>query len=263
MINEQTTVEYETQGAVCLRGVFEPQWLAMLAAGVEENMRAPGPHAKYYTEAGAPGYFFGDYCNWQRIEPYRQFALESPAAEIAGALMRSQKVNFFHEHVLVKEPATSDRTPWHHDQPYWVVDGRQVVSLWVPLDPVARDVCVEFIAGSHRWGKWFAPKRFADNNDHPGAQGEAVPDIDSEREQHQVLSWALAPGDCIAFHALTLHGAPGNNSASVRRRAVATRWTGDDARFVRREGFMSPPFDDVHLDIGAPMDSPHFPIVYR
>ncbi|WP_089721524.1 phytanoyl-CoA dioxygenase family protein [Candidatus Entotheonella palauensis] len=261
MISEDTVVQYERDGAVCVRGLFSQAWLELLAAGLERNLAEPGPHAKTYTEAGRPGFFFGDYCNWQRIPEYRQFAFASPAADLAAAVMRSTKVNFFHEHVLVKEPRTEDRTPWHHDQPYWVVDGNQVCSIWLPLDPVPQDVCVEFIKGSHRWDKWFTPKRFADHDDHPSREGETIPDIDGNRHEYDMLCWSLEPGDCIVFHALTVHGAPGNSSATNRRRAIATRWTGDDARFTRREGFMSPPFEEVTLPPGAAMDSPTFPVV--
>ena len=67
--------------------------------------------------------FFGDYCNWQRIDGYRDFVLFSPAAGIAKILMGSDKVNFFHEHVLVKSPGTDEPTPWHHDHPYYCIDG--------------------------------------------------------------------------------------------------------------------------------------------
>ena len=52
----------------------------------------------------------------------------------------SKTVRLFHEHVLVKEPGADVPTPWHHDQPYYCVDGRQNVSLWAPLDPVGREV---------------------------------------------------------------------------------------------------------------------------
>jgi ectoine hydroxylase-related dioxygenase (phytanoyl-CoA dioxygenase family) len=72
----------------------------------------------------------------------------------------------------------------------------------------------------------------------------------------------LAPGDCIAFHALTLHGAPGNRG-SHRRRAFAARLTGDDARFVLRDGFMSPPPPADHPPHGAPMDCAAFPVIWR
>ncbi|MCH9674672.1 MAG: phytanoyl-CoA dioxygenase family protein [Gammaproteobacteria bacterium] len=260
-VDEGTIEAFQRDGAVCVRDAFSTQWLRTLAQGVEANIAAPGPYAKHYTAPGEFGYFFGDYCNWQRIEPYRQFALESPAASIAQACMQTKKVNFFHEHVLVKEPRTEARTPWHHDQPYWVVDGEQVCSIWLCLDPVPKDVCVEFIAGSHRWGKWFTPKRFADHAEHPSEEGETLDDIDQRRDEFEFLSWDLQPGDCIVFHALTVHGAPGNASTKTRRRAVATRWTGDDARFVRRRGFMSPPFEDVELEQGSLMDSPVFPVV--
>jgi ectoine hydroxylase-related dioxygenase (phytanoyl-CoA dioxygenase family) len=255
---------YERDGAVALRRVLAPEWIELLAAGVERNLKEPGPYAKRYTPAGNPGLFFGDYCNWQRIPEYREFMTKSPAAALAAELMRSKKVNLYHEHILVKEPGTLEPTPWHHDQPYYPVDGRQLVSLWIPLDPVPRSTCVEYVAGSHRWGKWYTPARFVDGNAHPDtdAATQRPPDIDRERDRHTLLGWDLEPGDCIAFHALTLHGAPGNAMAT-RRRAFAARFTGDDARYTPRPGFMSPPPPATGApEPGAPMDSDAFPVVY-
>jgi ectoine hydroxylase-related dioxygenase (phytanoyl-CoA dioxygenase family) len=261
-ITDAEVAAYETDGAVVLRHVFDQEWIALLAEGVARNMATPGKFAHFYTDEDQPGLFFGDYCNWQRIDAYRRVAFDSPAPFVAARVMGARKVNFFHEHVLVKEAATPEPTPWHHDQPYWTVDGDQVCSIWVPLDPVSRDTCVEFVAGSHRWGKWFTPKRFVDLGDHETNEGVPVPDIDGRRADYRILGWDLERGDCIAFHALTLHGAPGNNSAAQRRRAVAFRWTGDDARFARRDGYMSPPFDEVTLEPGAPMDCATFPEVW-
>lgn len=255
---------YDADGAVVLRGVFAPAWIETLRAGVERNLREPSPLAKRYTPDGRPGMFFGDYCSWRRIPEYEDFLRRSPAGAVAGALMRSRKVNLFHEHVLVKEPGTTEPTPWHHDQPYWTVDGTQVMSLWIPLDPVTRDVCVEYVAGSHRWGIWYTPTRFADSRAHPAKDPNFVPipDIDGDRGKYRLLGWDLEPGDCIAFHALTLHGAPGNRGRH-RRRAFATRWTGDDARFVLRDGFMSPPPPADAPPPGGAMDSDAFPVVWR
>ncbi len=263
LVSAADVEQFNRDGVLKLSGVFDEHWLNELTEGVEQNLADPGRYAKYYTPEGADGYFFGDYCNWQRIAGYRNTASQSPAAAIAAALMGSSKVNFFHEHVLVKEPSTSERTPWHHDQPYWVVDGHQVCSLWIPLDPVPKDIAVEFVAGSHRSGGWYAPKSFATEADHPGNEGKTIPDIDNRRDEFNLVSFAVEPGDCIAFHALTVHGAPGNHSKTARRRAVAFRYTGDDAKFVRRDGYMSPPFEDVSLTPGAPMDSDHFPVVWR
>jgi len=254
--------DFERDGAVCVRGAFSADWLAKLADGIAENMKSPGPFGKEYTPAGKPGRFFGDYCNWRRIPQYRDFLLHAPAAKIAGTLMGSGKANLFHEHVLVKEPGTTEKTPWHHDQPYWTVDGTQVCSLWLSLDPVPRATAVEYVAGSHRWGIWYTPKSFATTNDHPTKGFVPVPDIDADRENYTLLGWDLAPGDCIVFHGLTLHGAPGNPQPTSRR-AIASRWTGDDARYVLRDGFMSPPPPPDAPPPGAAMDSDVFPVVWR
>ena len=75
------------------------------------------------------------------------------------------------------------------------------------------------------------------------------------------MSWELAVGDCIAFRGLTVHGAP-ENLSTHRRRAFSARFTGQDARFVLREGFMSPPPPAVDGPLpGAAMDSKVFPVL--
>ena len=151
---------FQNDGVTILRGIFSEFWIEELRAGIDVNMATPGPYTRNYTKEGKPGSFFGDYCNWQRIPHYKSFLFESPAANIAAELMGSSKVNLFHEHVLVKEPATEDRTPWHHDQPYYCVDSFDTCSLWIPLDSISKDTCVQFISGSHRWGRWFTPTKF-------------------------------------------------------------------------------------------------------
>src|SRR3546814_8161406 len=101
-------------------------------------MAEPGIYAKGYTAECKPGLFFGDYCNWRRIPEYEDFLKNSPAPDLAAGLIGSREVVLFHEHVLVKEPSTDERTRWHHDLPYYCVEGQQTVSLWIPPDPVPR-----------------------------------------------------------------------------------------------------------------------------
>ena len=212
---------------------------------------APGTYKKEYEPEGSQGYFFGDYCNWARIPEYRDFVYNSEAAALAGRLMGSSTARFFHEHVLVKEPLTESRTPWHHDLPYYCIDGTQCVSFWTALDPVPRAVCLELVAGSHRWGKSFMPKKFVGvDYRREGEALDTMPDIDARRDEFEIVSFDVAPGDAIAFHFLTVHGAPGNASASARRRAFVHRWVGDDVRFKVRPGEVSPPFPEAHEAAG-------------
>ena len=72
----------------------------------------------------------------------------------------------------------------------------------------------------------------------------------------------MEPGDAVAFSFLTLHGAPGNVSETVRRRAFSARFVGDDAVFRDLGGLGSPPFRDIALADGAPLAGPEFPVVF-
>lgn len=252
---------FRRDGAVPLYGFFK-EWVETLREGIARNMAEPSADAKIYTGRNGAGRFFGDYCNWARIAEYRDFIFNSPAAGIGRILMNSRSVRLFHEHVLVKEAAADVATPWHQDLPYYCVDGSQTVSLWLPLDPVPRQRTLEFVGGSHAWGKYFRPERFNKTplNENDGL--EPVPDIDGNRGNYSVLGWALEPGDAVAFDYRTLHGAPANTSPSQQRRAFSLRLIGDDVRFARRANVVtSPPFRDVQLAHGAIMDAPEFPLL--
>lgn len=264
-LNQQDLSAFARDGAICLRGVFAPEWLKLVAEGVEREMASPCGFAKDYTPDGEPGRYFGSLVMWRGVPEFEEYVLHSPAAAIAGAYMNADKVIFYHDHLLVKEPGTNDPTPWHHDQPYYPVDGEQVVSIWMPLDPVDRRTSVEFVAGSHRWGRWFAPRYFAGGAIYYDVEGsifEDIPDIEADRDAHEILGWAMEPGDAIVFHALTLHGAPGNHTAN-RRRAYSTRWLGEDARYATRPGEISPLIEGHGLSPGDPMECESFPVVWR
>ena len=64
------------------------------------------------------------------------------------------------------------------------------------LDPVARETSVEYVRGSHRWGRWFQPRFFknAANLSVADPRFEPVPDIDAMRDRYELLGWALEPG---------------------------------------------------------------------
>ena len=264
LVSDEQVSDFRRSGAIVLRGVFS-DWVDPLREGVEKNMADPGPYTKGYTPDGKPGRFFGDYCNWQRFPEYEDFIVHSPAAAIVSRLIGATCVRIYHEHVLVKEPGTEERTPWHHDQPYYGVDGKQNCSLWMPLDPVAKDTCPEFIVGSHAWGRMFLPRMFSGQDyDRPADGLEPIPDFDSHRDDYDILSWDLDSGDAIAFYFLTVHGAPPNLSSTQRRRGFSTRWLGDDATYAVRSGPTSPPFPELNgrLQDGDPMDVAEFPVVW-
>lgn len=259
-VTDEQVEAFQRDGAVLLPGLLAGH-VAALEAAVEVNMASPSPFERTYRPSDGTAPFFQDFCNWPRIEGYRSAVLASPMAEAGARLMRSRTARIFHDHVLVKEPGNSMPTPWHQDQPYYLVEGRQSVSFWVPLDPVPREIAVEYVAGSHRTGQDFRPERFDGTSLYAGDTSERVPDVEAERARLAILGWAMQPGDAVAFNFRTLHGAPANTTSN-RRRAVSFRWVGDDARFVKRKGRTSPPFPHLAFEDGAVFEGPDFPVVW-
>ncbi|MEY1557410.1 phytanoyl-CoA dioxygenase family protein [Yoonia sp. R2331] len=259
MITTQEIADFQRDGAVVVRGVFA-DWVDRLAEGVAQNMADPGPYAS--ENAVSEGRFFDDYCNWTRIPAFVDVVNNSPAAALAAAAMKSRTAQFFHDHVLVKEPGTPKPTPWHQDAPYYFVSGQQTVSLWIPLDPV-KEASLRFIAGSHRWDRLVRPVSWADDSDFYEGSHEwtPVPDPDADPNETQVVEWAMEPGDVVLFDFRTAHGARGNTT-TTRRRAVSLRWVGDDARYVERPGRTSPPFPGHDMTPGARLRADWFPIIH-
>lgn len=264
---EQDTIDaFATDGAAVIRNVLDPAWMQLVADGVEHNRINPSAWSHWYTDPDEAVGFWTDYVTWREVEEYRRVAFESPLADIARQLMRSSTVRFFHEHVLVKEPGAAERTPWHHDQPYYCVNGDQNVSLWVALDSVPAHTGMRFVAGSHLWDRWFIPRKFVDHTSYAEADGqyEHVPDVDAMLADDpglRVLSFDVEPGDVVAFHYRTLHDAPGNH-LDQRRRAVSFRWLGDDATYATRPWEVSPPYDADGLAPGGPLgNDARFPLV--
>lgn len=264
-IGSEQISDFQREGVVVLRNLVSIDSLNKLADGVEENMTSPGPWANEYTPAGSTGRFFDDYVNWQRIWQFAEVGTTGSVPAAALQLMGTREARLFHDHVLVKEADTSEITPWHHDDPYYGIDGIDNVSIWIPLDPIAKEIALSFIVGSHLWNKRYIPRRFADQSEYVDFATNFVhlPSTE-ERRNETMVTCPVLPGDAVAFHFRTLHSAPGTAGQNVnRRRAVSFRYVGDDARFATRPWRTSPPLEGNGLQPGDVLDDPRFPVVAR
>ena len=260
LITQDHIDQYQRDGVVMIKGLFRDQ-VDLLREGVAANMADPGPYASNNEKKGQTGLFFDDYCNWTRIPAFAAAIEASPVAEVAADLMQSERVQMFHDHVLVKEPGTSMATPWHQDGPYYFVDGQQNISFWSPLDPVT-DATLRCVAGSHRWEKEVLPTRWVSEEGFFPDEGQYMPVPDPDAEGMRILEWEMEPGDAVAFNYRTLHGARGNTSQS-RRRAFSLRLVGDDARYVERPGRTSPPFPGHDMVPGQRLREDWFPVLLQ
>lgn len=263
-LSSATIAAFQDEGAVVLRALLRPSEVELLRRGIDENLAHPSPRAKVASARDDPGFFVEDFCCWQANPHYRQFIFTSSLGAVGAQLMRSRTARLYHDHMLTKEPGTRARTPWHQDQPYYNISGRQGCSFWIPVDPVSRDSTLEFIAGSHH-GPWLIPRSFLEREAKwfPGGSLAELPDIESDRERYRILGWALEPGDAVCFHMLTLHASAGV-SGRERRRVFSLRLLGDDIRHAPRHWQTSPDFPGLTevLPAGAPMEHPLFPLLW-
>ncbi len=256
---------FQADGAVVLRSLLTKAEIELLRAGIDENLAHPSPRAKVASAPGDPGWFIEDFCCWQESSHYRRVIFESVLGRAAAALMRSRSARLYHDHMLTKEPGTRARTPWHQDQPYYNISGRQNCSFWIPVDPVSRESTLEFVAGSHL-GPWLMPRSFRDAQARWFPEGSLadLPDIEANRNAFPILGWQLEPGDAVCFHMLTLHAA-GAVDAGRRRRVFSVRVLGDDIRHAPRAWPTSPDFPGLTQELppGAPMEHALFPLLWQ
>jgi len=250
-------------GAILIEDAIPPDWVERVAAAIERDIREPGPFCNNYVLPDG-GRFHGNLRLWENDPEFRAYCFQSPLPGLAAEIMGAERVTLFYDQLFVKEPGVNQPTRWHNDQPYWPVRGRQVMSFWLALDHVTTDSGrLEFVKGSHTWDRWFQPEPFAPGGT-PYERGEGyedMPDIDADPEAYPTVGWDMKPGDVVAFHAMTVHGAGGNQRTDRRRRGYTVRYCGDDARYYAGSG-TSDALKNAAMQTGNPIECDRYPLVW-
>ena len=120
-VDDGLAAAYARDGVVCVRSVLDAGQVATAARGIGVVLASPGPLTQVASGADDPGAFTEDFCRWRDIGEIERLARHSRVPALAAALMAAPRVRFYHDHVLVKEGGTRQRTPWHQDQLFPVV----------------------------------------------------------------------------------------------------------------------------------------------
>jgi ectoine hydroxylase-related dioxygenase (phytanoyl-CoA dioxygenase family) len=235
MIDAETREIYERDGVVCLRKAFSIDWLVLAAQAITRSRSKPGPMFIDYSKDTKANSYFGDFWVWPNVPEMRDFIFHSPAAQLAGEVLGVTSTMLVTDNWLVREAGTTNRAPWHHDGPYFDLDGRWCV-LWMGLEPIEYGEGIVFLKGSHKWKRHFMPESFAGTGpkDAPVKPYELIPNFTQELHQHDVLEYLLAPGDCLVFDSLTVHGAPNPLPAQTTTRRLTMRFADGEATYRRR-----------------------------
>jgi phytanoyl-CoA hydroxylase len=112
-----------------------------------------------------------------------------------------------------KPPGVGQPTPPHQDGYYFKLKPPEALTMWLALDAVdAENGCVRYVRGSHTRGMRPHAKT--------GVLGFSQGITDYGRPEDAEIMFPAQPGDLLAHHALTIHRADGNRSATRTRRSL-------------------------------------------
>ncbi len=266
LITPELKQQFQDDGIIYVPQLIAPEWLQAIEDGWDHiyNETDQTIH-KFYD--GLEGEFMETVRNHELSPEIQRMMKHSPIADVASKLLDSKEIWLYQDEYFIKEGGNSRRTPWHQDLLYWPMEGEKIVSIWMSIDPLEKEECLEFVPGSHRQTQYdgFDPADVANSQNTPYYGGDLpqLPDIEAERDKWNIASWKITPGDALIFHSRMLHGG-GQTLDGTRRRALVVRCYGDDVVFaLRPDSRPESPFTpelSSRLKPGDPLrDSEYFP----
>ncbi|KAL0018441.1 hypothetical protein WJX77_009099 [Trebouxia sp. C0004] len=206
-LSDTQVQSYKDSGFVRLPGVFDAQTLAhytpTMSLEVAKADKAPLEEDSDYQKA------FTQIMNiWVESKPVKEFVLGQKLGRIASELMGVDGVRIYHDQALNKEPG-GGYTPWHCDGYYWPLQSDKVLTAWVPLQAVPKEMGpLQFAARSHTH----------DLGRDLGIGWQAHKTIDAAVKQggFDIISEPFQLGE-VSFHSgWTFHQAAGNGTDTPR-----------------------------------------------
>jgi ectoine hydroxylase-related dioxygenase (phytanoyl-CoA dioxygenase family) len=231
-VTAQHIEDYRRDGVVCLRQMFDAEWIEQLKAGARDVIADPTAHGQTGPSHGA---MTSVSFLWRKPGPFRDFVMNSPVGEVVGRVIEADTIQIFHDHLFHKPALSPSIMQWHADH-LWPFTGTMIPNIWIAVSPVNEENGrIEFVAGYHKFCRETG-SRFG-----PAGDGTfRFPDFQAERDNpdfpFKVVTWDLEPGDAVLFHVDIPHYSKGNNSAHQDRTGLAVRTIGDDSYWCPRPG---------------------------
>ena len=174
----------------------------------------------------------------------------------ASQLLGNKPVRFWHDQLFYKPAKKGGVVAWHQDYSYWTrTKPIAHLTCWCGLDDATKENgCLQYIAGSHKWGLLPKPVIAGDLEGIRDFLGE------DQRKQLDHPSYAeVKAGEAIFHHPLTLHGSGENKSDKPRRAFVINAFA---------DGVISdsdePMLEGVPVvNKGNKMEGQFFPLLYK
>lgn len=192
----------------------------------------------------------------------RDLATDQRIGEIAARLMGQDVVRLWHDQLLYKPGSgpgvTRVNVGWHQDYQYWqCAETPTLLTAWVAFDDVDLDNgCMQFMAGSHRWGLEREGNFFEQDTQEQLRRLEAEHPIET-------VPVVMRAGQVSFHHCLTFHGS-GPNRTRNPRRSLAIHLMAGETRYRPETA------SDSHMNVelarprsGEPFSGQWFPVLFE
>lgn len=161
---------------------------------------------------------------WPDYPDVAKFVMAKRFASVAAQLLKTEKVRIYHDQALYKEP-NGGLTPWHQDQYYWPLETDKILTMWMPLVDVTKNMgTLNFASGTGKVG-YLGDIPISDESE------KILSEMCQEKGFEIVNHGDMKAGDATFHSGWCLHGA-NENQSSVMREAMTIIWYADETQII-------------------------------
>jgi len=229
-LTQQQCDDFRRDGFVKLRNVLSPGAVIRLRHVLTQLL---GDAFDITVDGGVQNRFLSLEMAWLDHPLIKAYVVSPRIAQISARLLDVPAVRLYHDNILSKEPGCG-RTPWHYDDHHFPLATNDVVTAWIPAQPIP--VAMGPLAFAKPLSVFELVKNIEFNKF----------DTSYDRQITEVFTANNVAIDCGAFdigevsfhHNLSFHTAAGNRSRQSRI-ALANTYYADGARILDQPTMVS------------------------
>ena len=204
---------------------------------------------------------------WKREPAYERILSEPRISGVAAALLGTDRVRLWHDHVISKPPGDNGNFEFHQDFYFWPLDEPCILSCWLALDDATpENGCMHVVPKSHKDPR-FGLEAYAAEIEAIKKSGNPaeVPETPRQAMHHEPASIGkpveLKAGECMFHHCLNFHSTP-KNVTSQPRRAHVMIFMAEGVKVKRSNASDHPLMPLIHAEDGTELVGKDFPLIH-